>query len=108
MNAVQDSVISLSEEGQNVFMTIYSKLTINNLVKYIVQGIAVGIAAYVIPNRKTNIHEIMIISVIASLTFFVLDIFTDDIAKGARLGTGFGIGMALANITQMPAYLSFL
>lgn len=104
MNVVQD----LSEEGQNVFKTIFSKLTINNLVKYIVQGIAVAVAAYVIPNRKTNIHEIMIISIVASLTFFVLDIFTDDVAKGTRLGAGFGIGMALANIGQLPAYLSFL
>jgi ABC-type thiamin/hydroxymethylpyrimidine transport system permease subunit len=103
-----DIVKDLSKEGQNVFTTIVSKLTINNLIKYIVQGIAVALAAYVIPNRKTNINEIMIISIISSLTFFVLDIFTDDIAQGARLGTGFGIGMALANITQMPAYLSFL
>jgi flagellar biosynthesis protein FlhB len=30
------------------FKTIFSKLTINNLVKYIVQGIAVAVAAYVI------------------------------------------------------------
>jgi len=94
MNVVQD----LTQESQNVFRTIFSKLTINNLVKYIVQGIAVAVAAYVIPNRKTNMNEIMTISIIASLTFFVLDIFTDDIAKGARLGAGFGIGMGLVNI----------
>jgi ABC-type thiamin/hydroxymethylpyrimidine transport system permease subunit len=106
MNVVQD----LSDEGQNVFKTIVSRLTINNLVKYIVQGIAVAVAAYVIPNRQTNFSEIMIISVIASLTFFVLDVFndTDDIAKAVRLGTGFGIGMGLVNISQLPAYLSFL
>lgn len=103
-----DIVQNFSQESKNVFTVIYSKLTINNLVKYIVQGIAVAVAAYIIPNRRTDIREIMTISIIASLTFFVLDIFTDDIAKGARLGTGFGIGMVLANITKIPSYLPLL
>lgn len=104
MNVVQD----LGTEGQNVFQAIFSKLTINNLVKYIVQGVAVAIAAYVIPNRKTNIHEVMIISTVAALTFFVLDIFTDDVAKGVRLGAGFGIGMSLITNAPLPAYLAFM
>jgi hypothetical protein len=103
MNVLQD----LKQEGQNIIDTVYSKLTVNNLVKYIVQGIVVATAAYVIPNRKTSINEIALIALIASLTFFTLDIFTSDIAQGLRLGTGFGIGMNLVNMIQVP-YLALM
>ena len=104
MNVIQD----IGSEGQSVFMTIWGKLTINNFIKYLIQGIAVAVAAYVIPNRKTNPHEVLIISTVAALTFFVLDIFTDDVAKGVRFGTGFGIGMSLITQAPLPQYLAFL
>ena len=104
MNVIQD----ISAEGQSVFLNIYNKLTVNNLIKYLIQGIAVAIAAYVIPNRKTNPHEVLIIATVAALTFFVLDIFTDDVAKGVRFGAGFGIGMSLISHAPLPQYLAFL
>lgn len=104
MNALQDFKI----ESQTVFDTIVKKLTINNLVKYLIQGIAVAIAAYVIPNRRTNPKEVFIISLVAGLTFFTLDIFTDEISKGARFGAGFGVGLSLATQTPLPQYLTSL
>ncbi len=76
-------------------LRIISKLTINNIIKYIIEGLAVAIAAYFIPRRKTHIQEIIIIGLMASLTFIILDIFAEDIGKGTRLGAGFGIGTNL-------------
>lgn len=104
MNALQDFKI----ESQTVFETIWKKLTINNLVKYLIQGIAVAIAAYVIPNRRTNYREVLVISIVAALTFFTLDIFTDDVAKGVRFGAGFGVGLSLVTQTPLPQYLTGL
>jgi hypothetical protein len=104
MNALKDFQI----ESQTVFDTIWKKLTINNLVKYLIQGIAVAVAAYVIPNRRTNYREVLVISIVAALTFFTLDIFTDDISKGARFGAGFGVGLSLVTQTPLPQYLAGL
>lgn len=104
MNALKDFQI----ESQTVFDTIWKKLTINNLVKYLIQGIAVAVAAYVIPNRRTNYREVFVISVVAALTFFTLDIFTDDISKGAKFGAGFGVGLSLVTQTPLPQYLAGL
>jgi hypothetical protein len=104
MNALKDFRI----ESQTVFETIWNKLTINNLVKYLIQGIAVAVAAYVIPNRRTNYKEVMIIATVAALTFFTLDIFTDDVSKGARFGAGLGIGLSLVTQTPLPQYLAGL
>ena len=69
---------------------------LKNIIKYIVQGIVVGIAAYILPNRKINMKEILIIACISALTFFILDIFTNDIlSESAIIGVGVGIGERL-------------
>jgi hypothetical protein len=96
----------LQTESQNVFLTIWNRLTINNLVKYLIQGIAVAIAAYVIPQRRTDYREVIIIALVAALTFFTVDIFTDDVAKGLRFGAGFGIGLML--VSQSPIIPQYL
>lgn len=83
-----------------VFMTAKEKLTIRNLILYLIEGIAVAIAAYVIPNRRTKINEVIVISLIASLSFFILDVFSDKVGSGSRLGAGLGIGYNLVNITS--------
>jgi len=77
---------------------IMSKLTINNIIKYIIEGLAVTIAAYFIPRRKTQIQEILIIGLMSSLTFIILDVFSEDVGKGVKLGMGFGIGTNLIQI----------
>lgn len=55
------------------YSQIKTKLTKDNLTKYIIQGIAVGLASYYIPNRKSTLQEIIIISIVSSLSFLLLD-----------------------------------
>lgn len=84
-------------EGLLLLNKIKSQLTVHTLVRYLVEGYALAIAAYVIPNKKTQFNEITAIALIAALTLFVLDLLSDDVAKGVRLGSGFGIGINLVN-----------
>jgi len=100
------AITGIGGQGLTVFNKIYEKITINNLFKYLIQGLAVAIAAYVIPNRKTSMHEIAVISIVSGLTFLLLDTFTDDIAKYVRLGTGVGIGLGLVNLNTTIPYLA--
>lgn len=100
--AIQD----LQTEGRIVLEKVTTQLTVNNLVKYIVEGMAVAIAAYVIPNRRTNFNEVSIIAIIAALTLFVLDVLSADVSRGARFGAGFGMGMNLVN--NAPVKLPFM
>ena len=65
---------------------------IKNILKYLLEGLAVAIAAKFIPSREISMNEVVMIALTAALTFFVLDLFSPSIASGARLGTGFGIG----------------
>ena len=68
-------------------------------IKYLLEGIAVAVAAYFIPIKKVEITEIIFIALSAAATFAVLDIFAPKVGDGARKGAGFGIG---ANVVGWP------
>lgn len=68
---------------------ICSKLTSKNIIKYIIQGVVVAIASYILPNRKIHNKEVLLIAIMSSITFFILDVFTNDtIYKAAEIGVG--------------------
>jgi hypothetical protein len=71
---------------------------IQRLVKYILEGVAVAIAAFVLPG-KLKIGEITMISLVAMSTFAILDIWAPSVGSSARTGAGFGIG---ANLVGFP------
>lgn len=72
---------------------------LKRVMKYIVEGIMVAIAAYAIPEKKLNVEEIAIIALMAAATFSILDTYVPAMAVSARSGAGFGIG---ANLVGFP------
>lgn len=65
---------------------------IKGLLKYVLEGLAVAVAAKYIPNPKLKLNEIVMIALSAAVVFLLLDLVAPDMAKGARMGAGFGIG----------------
>lgn len=63
-----------------------------SLLKYILEGLAVAVATFLIPSKKIEYTDIIMIALTAAATFAVLDQFSPMVAVGARQGTGFGIG----------------
>lgn len=59
-------------------------------LKYLMEGIAVGLACYF--TAKLAMDQIIIIAITASVTFAILDMYTPQVSNAARMGTGFGIG----------------
>lgn len=70
-------------------------------IKYVIEGAAVAIAAYLIPRKQMNVEEIVMIAITAAATFALLDMFAPSISSAARQGTGFGIGANLAGFPKM-------
>ena len=66
------------------------------LVKYLVEGVAVALAAYYIPKKNTNSSEIFIIANTAAATFAILDMAAPAVSVGARFGAGFSTGSGIA------------
>lgn len=73
---------------------------VRRTIKYIVEGIMVAIAAYVIPRGKgLNIDEVLLIALTAAATFSILDTYIPSMGVSARTGAGLGIG---ANLVGFP------
>ena len=68
-------------------------------IKYLVEGLAVGICAMLIPKKQLSVEEIVIIALTAAATFAILDTYIPSMAVSARSGAGFGIG---ANLVGFP------
>ena len=56
-----------------VSSTIYGSENDLDQIKYILEGLAIAIAVYVIPKKKISYQEIALISVIAGAIFAILD-----------------------------------
>jgi len=69
---------------------------VKRIIKYLVEGLMVAIAAYAIPKRSLNIEEIILIALTAAATFSILDTYIPSMGASARSGTGLGIGLNLA------------
>jgi ABC-type Co2+ transport system permease subunit len=72
---------------------------VKRIIKYLVEGLMVAIAAYAIPKRSLNIEEIILIALTAAATFSILDTYIPSMGATARSGAGFGIG---ANPVRFP------
>lgn len=72
---------------------------LRKVVKYLVEGLMVAVAAYVIPQRSLKMDEVTLIALTAAATFSVLDAYLPTMAVSARSGAGFGLG---ANLVGFP------
>jgi ABC-type Co2+ transport system permease subunit len=68
---------------------------ITRMIKYLVEGLAVAVAAVIIPKRKLDMPEIASLAVLAAVVFAVLDFLAPTVGVTARQGAGFGIGAKL-------------
>ena len=87
------------EEFSNFDWTFSIMEFVKRLLKYLVEGIVVAIAAYTIPQKKLNLQDIAVIGLSAAATFALLDLFAPTISYAARQGAGFGVG---ANLVGFP------
>lgn len=71
---------------------------IKRVVKYLVEGLMVAIAAFAIPKRSLNLEEIGLLALTAAATFAILDTYIPSMGVSARQGTGLGIGLRLGGV----------
>lgn len=77
-------------------------IELNQAVKYLLEGLAVAVVAYYIPQRTMNWQEVALLGLTAAATFALLDYFAPSVATGARRGSGFAIGQNLITAPGVP------
>lgn len=70
---------------------------VKRVIKYLVEGLMVAIAAYAIPKRSLNLEEIALLALTASATFSILDTYIPAMGVSAKSGAGLGIGLNMIN-----------
>lgn len=73
-------------------------------LKYIVEGVLVAVAAFLIPQGKPKMEEIVMLGLTAAAVFAVLDMVAPAtgntmLSSSVRQGAGFGLG---ANLVGFP------
>ena len=73
-------------------------------LKYIVEGVLVAVAAFLIPRGKPKLEEIAMLGLTAAAVFAVLDMDApatgnNMLSSSVRQGAGFGLG---ANLVGFP------
>jgi ABC-type Co2+ transport system permease subunit len=71
---------------------------VKRIIKYLVEGLMVAIAAFAIPKRSLNLEEIGLLALTAAATFAILDTYIPTMGVSARQGTGLGIGLKLSGL----------
>jgi len=68
---------------------------VSRALKYALEGLAVAVAAYLLPGKGLKMSEIGMIALVAMATFAILDVYAPSVGSSARTGAGFGIGAHL-------------
>ena len=87
--------------ADSLVVSATNKYSSAGIDQYLVEGGAVAVAAYYIPQKKMNVEEIVMIAITAAATFALLDMYAPSIGSAARQGTGFGIGANMSGFPQM-------
>ncbi|MEO0236720.1 MAG: hypothetical protein ABIN35_00610 [candidate division WOR-3 bacterium] len=75
---------------------------ISRIIKYLVEGGAVAVAAYLIPQKKLRVQEVIMVALTAAAVFAILDMYAPAVSMGARQGTGFAIGASTVGFGGVP------
>ena len=81
-------------------MNLNVQEVLKRVIKYLVEGLMVAIAAYAIPKKSLHMEEVLLIALSAAATFSILDTYVPSMAVSARSGAGFGMG---ANLVGFPS-----
>lgn len=72
---------------------------VKKAIKYLIEGLVVAIVAILVPRKSLSIEEIVVICLVATATFAILDVFIPSMGQSARQGAGLGIGF---NLVRFP------
>lgn len=64
-------------------------------IKYLIEGLAIAVAAIFIPRKSLPMDEVITLAVVAAGVFAILDFFAPSIGMSARSGAGYGLGFNL-------------
>ena len=75
--------------------SVDGKEIVVRIIKYLLEGSVVGLAAFLIPSKKMSGEEVLTIALTAAAVFALLDLCLPSSSTAARIGLGFSLGSGL-------------
>ena len=69
---------------------------VRRALRYLGEGLAVGMVTYILPRRKLDLTEVIMVSITAAAALAILDLLLPLGGSAARLGIGATFGSGLA------------
>ena len=90
-STVSNKAEAMSMPSASTGINVSQVLT--SVLKYLIEGLAIAIVAYALPQKKLKLDEVATIALVGAATFAILDMYAPGAtADAARMGAGFGIG----------------
>ena len=70
---------------------------LNVIVVYLIEALAIAIAAYYIPRRVMSLMDILKIALTGAMVHLLLDLYSPLVASGLRFGSGMSMGKNMIN-----------
>ena len=86
-------------------LTFDGKELLLRILKYIVEGLIVSIAAFLIPGKPLPLYHVITIGIVAAATFSALDLFAPSMSQAVRFGSAATIGSNLVGGFNSPVPL---
>ena len=67
------------------------------IVKYLIEGLVVGIVAAILPEKPLSMDKIILLGLTAAAMFSILDLVAPSISASTRQGAGMGLGFKLVD-----------
>ena len=72
--------------------SINSRELCKRVVKYVLQGLVIAIAAILLPKQKPDFEAVLALALVAAATFAIIDTMMPSLTMPVQLGAGIGIG----------------
>ena len=72
---------------------------LKRVIKYLIEGLVVATAAFLIPKKTPGLEEILVLALVAAASFAILDCFIPSMGSSIRNGAGLGLGL---NLVKFP------
>ena len=69
---------------------------IQNAIKYLIEGLGVALAVFLVGKGKLKVEEIIMLGITAGAIYAVIDTLSPALGAPARLGSGLSIGAQVA------------
>jgi len=75
--------------------SINSRELCKRVVKYVLEGLVVAIAAILLPKSKPDFEAVIALALVAACTFAITDTLMPSLTYPIKLGAGFGVGASM-------------